>query len=258
MTPITRRSFIQSAACTGIVLGTQSFSDAAADGRPIRVVNFWMKAFIPKNAFLSYEIVRGHTVIPLPPDIAFSTDQRGFDPSPETAGTRRSRMITRFTLSFGNTVSIRASNACGPTHGWNIFTGRKIFTGTASTERMKVSLVESDGPRGKAVVKIQCSANIPYLPRLFTPDIDYAATITVDPVNRTLLFDGLTDGYPAFEGYASFGLHDGVPPTTVPLFQILPPRFNTPENLSLPMNKPIRRLVRDINRNGRWESTEVS
>jgi hypothetical protein len=256
---ISRRQFVRNTtiAAAGALCGGPAVLEAAASSdRSIQVVHFWIKAFIPKDVFLSFELRPGLSVIPFA-DLGLNTNQRLFDSSRELAGTCQSKMVSRFSLWFDRNVSFSPSHECGRTDAYNLVTKRRVYSGKASTSRMSAELISSAGEKGTAIVDIKCAAGMPYLPNSLTPDIDYTGRVTIDPVKRSLTFDGKIDAYPAFEAYASFGLHDGNPPVTVTMFQLRPPAQNTPLNLIGSANTSVRRMVTDSNRNGKWESSEV-
>ena len=66
-----------------------------------------------------------------------------------------------------------------------------------------------------------------------SPDIDLNGWFSVDPFNATVSFNGLVDGFPWYEAYAS-----GNNGTPVTLFTLEPPPGNTPMNLIGDANRP--------------------
>ncbi len=173
---------------------------------PIRTVDFWIKAFIPRD-IPGYTVTvptgtyAGKTVIPHPVlDYDYLTDQRGFSSSP----TASARLTSSVHLDFtGGSPTWTETQTCGTTVELSGSTWTSTCTSTASTSRMHFRNLRRSGD----VVQIDvvgaaanpCSNAATYI----AGDIDYQGALTIDLARSTVRFDGLVDSFPWFEAYAS-------------------------------------------------------
>ena len=139
---------------------------------------------------------------------------------------------------------------CSPTNAVSLDTGELTCTASGNTSRMKFlnlrgnTTVDPEGgvlidPREKIVqIDVDAAANNPCVTG--SPDIDFYGAIVIDPEAGTLEFNGMVDGFPAYEMYAA--VNNGAPIT---IFQLMPPPGNDPWNLIGEPNIPVQ-LVQQI------------
>lgn len=205
---------------------------------PIDTVKIWINAFIPKDVpgithpapeqFPDQTVVDG----PFKGGDCFFTDNRSFSPEIHAS----SRMHSEVEIDFLNKGINFQWHNCSPTHAVNPDTGESTCTESGNTSRMNYSnlrgntTVDPEGgiytdPRANIVqIDINAAANNPCVAG--SPDIDFFGSIVIDPDAATIEFDGMVDGFPAFEMYAA--IDNGAP---IAIFQLMPPIGNAPWNL---------------------------
>jgi hypothetical protein len=187
----------------------------------LHTVKFWINAFIspdkveaPPGAGLAFNY---HY---------FSGDNRGYD-SEIHASSRIHSEVEITGLNTGNPQMSFQWNMCFESHaldehGAVVDTKTAAVSGGFHTPQIQDSSVH---------IWYQASAAMPLL--AVSPDIDLNGWFTVDPFSGSASFDGLVDGFPWYEAYASG--NNGAPVT---LFTLDPPPGNTPLNLVGDANRP--------------------
>lgn len=183
---------------------------------PCPSVTLWINAFIPRTipgvtSTLAAGPLAGSTIL-CPPVISplvgcFLTDQRSFSNSIPTV-TQRMRSMAEVRLVPPALLGVRHSSS--PTIGVDASSGAPGCRATASggTRRFH-SFVTSPAPGGATVIRlsVEGSDNNPCSPG--TPDIDYTGTFVIHVRPATgqveVAFEGLVDGFPAYEAYARIG-----------------------------------------------------
>lgn len=176
-------------------------------------VHFWIDAFIADAWPGSGSVVReaGNTSMIQGPYLnskataCFSTDSRGFDPSPNSSARLRTQ-LTVVIDKFGSGIRVKlppgGANSVGPTKRLNCTTGNVVETRTADVSGMTIGPIRRDG--WKQSVKITASVGNPFYEVAsvgFAPRIDYEVTITFDQFHQRLNFVGETGTFPSFQAY---------------------------------------------------------
>ena len=184
-------------------------------------VKVWINAFIPGSYGGNIDGVgaaAGHRLLPGPAawfNDCFHTDDRDFSNDISASY----RMHSEFRLELPS-MNMTQWHGCGETLEHDCEDGEVECRDTASTSRMHWS----DALRSGNVIQVNvaAAANNPCFSG--SPDIDYTGTVSIDLTSKTISFDGLVNGFPAYEGYAT--INDGAGQT---LFTYGP--TGTPESL---------------------------
>jgi hypothetical protein len=167
-------------------------------------VKVWVNAFIPGSYGGNIDGVgaaSGHRLLPGPCawfHDCFHTDDREF--SNDIRASYRAH--SEFRLELPST-ELSEWHDCGETIEHDCEDGDVECRETASTARMHWSDVRRSG----SVIELDISAasNNPCFSG--SPDIHYVGTVSIDLAGRTISFQGLVKGFPAYEGYAT--INDG-------------------------------------------------
>lgn len=195
----------------------------------IKSVKFWINAFIPDHIEgLTRKITsgpfKGKTTLSGPItsiNDCFLTDNRSFSNSIHA----KSRMHSEFTIRLTESgVQFSQWHNCDETVEIDCEDGSLEGRRKQIPSNMNFKFPASPSPFGPIKVSLRAAANNP----LFSgsPNINYAGETSVDFRQRTILFDGRIDGFPAFEAYAA--INDG---PGVTMFNLLPLPGSTPFNL---------------------------
>ena len=175
---------------------------ANAAGAPvISSVTVWFKAFIPDAS------------VSAPGIGCFRGDGRSFSADPG-ASARVTSQITIVGLGTDQCAVTGEHHEAGVTALLDCDSGDVIETGRAELSHchffgFAVANTRADGEAGvvdnpndqTACVSFSSAASDPLVAG--APDLDMGGDIRIDPIGGTLMFDGLVDLFPAFEGYAS-------------------------------------------------------
>ncbi len=234
----------QSSASAGFVpparapVSPRAASQPVAESSPGRTVKVWLNAFIPKTIEgLTRPVPNrpGETMIDGPvPFVSdcFLTDQRSFDPKIDA----KSRMHSEIEIDLVDGRETSHFHKCDPTEEVDCEDGSTECKKSCSTSRMQFSSVRAS-PSGAIEVDLGAASNNPCFSG--SPDIDYFGKISVNPVARTVEFDGKVDDFPAFEMYATASGESGVG-----MFQKSPPKGNTPGDLFGPISRKVKARVK--------------
>lgn len=181
-----------------------STADAADPWPDAHSVKVWVKAFIPGGYAGNIDGVgaaAGHRLLRGPVSWfsdCFHTDDREF--SDDIGASHRMHSEVRLELP---SLDWTEYHHCGETIEHDCEDGDIESRGTADTGRMHWSNLRRSG--NVVSLDLAAAANNP----CFTgsPDIDYQGTLTVDLSTRTVSFQGLVNGFPAYEAYAT--VNDG-------------------------------------------------
>lgn len=203
--------------------GTNETGAGASDPWPeADSIKVWINAFIPGSYHGNIDGVgeaAGLRLLPGPStwvNDCFRTDDRDFS----TDITASHRMHSEIRIDLAN-LTFSEWQHCGETVEHDCEDGDVECRATASTDRMHWSNLRREGPDVDATVSsdrpvvrvdIAAAANNPCWAG--SADIDYVGTVTVDPYARTVTFQGLVNGFPAYEAYVA--VNDGAGQT---LFQ---------------------------------------
>lgn len=130
----------------------------------------------------------------------YLTDQRSFSAKLNA----KSRMHSEFCLDLRSPgVVLTQSHRCDFTTELDCEEGCVECKKVAGTKRMKFSVRERAEP-GWVIVDMECAANNPCAPisRMFG-NIDYRGSVACNPKDKVIEFDGMIDGFPAFEAYVA-------------------------------------------------------
>lgn len=170
-------------------------------------VKVWINAFIPRDIpGLTLPVpgrpFSGKTMIPGPiPGTCFLTDDRSFSSKVHTSSRMHSEM--EIYVPGELPTQIYQGHAISETHQIACKDGNYENSGTASNSRMRftnLGIISLDVYE----VYIKGEANNPLVTP--SPDIDYDGKFIIDTKERRVSFQGLIDGFPAFEAYASINL----------------------------------------------------
>lgn len=181
--------------------------------RRFEIVTVWFKAFIPDES------------VSAPSVGCFKGDGRGFSEDPGASARITSR-VSVVNLGSDQCALADEQHSSGLTSRIDCDTKETIETGHAEVGHchffnFEVGSTRADGEAGvvdnpsarTASVSFSSAAHDPLVAG--APDLDMGGDIRIDPIGGTLIFDGLVDNFPAYEGYASV---DGG--AAVPIFQI--------------------------------------
>jgi hypothetical protein len=163
-------------------------------------VKVWVKAFIPGSYHGNVDGVgpaSGHRLLPGPSswfNDCFHTDDRDFS----NDITALSRLHSEFELDL-RSGHLTEVHYCGETVEYDCEDGEEECRDTAPAGQMLWSNLRQHN--GDILVDLSGAAGNP----CFTgaPEIDYEGTVTIDVRAHTVTFDGLVNGFPAYEGYAT-------------------------------------------------------
>ncbi len=175
--------------------------DAAALWPDCETVKIWFKVFIPGDAVDTLDgvgdssgvrLIRGLPVV----GDCFYTDNRGFSADISSSARMHSEVVVNVrTGELDNELHF-----CGQTVEADCEDGSHgDCTDTATISGDFNNIAFSGNTISFSVSGV---ASDPCLPGL-APDVDYIGTYTIDVENHTVSFDGLVDGFPAFESYAT-------------------------------------------------------
>ena len=205
---------------------------------PIRNVKVWINAFIPRNVpgvtVAAPGASAGSTMVRGPLNTCFLTDNRDFDTNIHAP----SRMHSELTVEIAGPRKGLEWHNCDETKRIHPTTGRVIARRQAASSRMRFSnLRGSASDPGGIKVDVKGAAVNPLMPSP-VHDVDFVGLITINPLARTIRFDGKVDEFPAFEMYASVNNT-----RAFPLFRVLPhpgsPGWNLPGSANRPVNSTI-------------------
>lgn len=186
--------------------GTQHAEAAAAhhDEGPwpgAQTVKIWFKAFIPGDAPGTIDGVgasSGHRLLQGPIswfNDCFHTDTRGFSSNIGASA----RMHSEVVIDVATGAKVSENHHCGQTIEADCEDGDHECAATADTGGM--SFGEPTHHGHAITIGLAGAASNP----CFTgaPDIDYSGTYTIDLHAHTVSFEGLVNGFPAYESYAT-------------------------------------------------------
>jgi len=208
---------------------------------PIKL-KIWINAFIPSNLpNIAFQIPTGtHSGEwaikgPLPNSGSFLTDQRDFDTNIQASFRMQSTIeIDLTTLQIAN-----QSNTCGKTVEVDTTNGQEICSNTASTSAILLTNYATGvNPSGKKMINFTLDANAANPCYFSAPSITWKIPVTVlidtSTYKVSIVFDGYTKAFPAFEMYAQ--VDDSAP---IIIFQRFPDSNATPWSLLLSPDKEI-------------------
>ncbi|MGO7153220.1 DUF3238 domain-containing protein [Rhizobium leguminosarum] len=178
-------------------------------------VHIWFRSFIPSthpdlSLFITVtekgtHVIKAPKTWPVYPSLdgtCFSTDERGFDPSP----TASARTTVEFSLKIrGREMTVesfdgRPMNRTGVTQNIDCKTGEAIAaTRQAGTGAMSIGSVRNDG--FDSVFFVKASASDPFYTLVPAPSVDFSFTVRYQFLARKVTITGSMDNFPAFEGY---------------------------------------------------------
>jgi hypothetical protein len=212
-------------------------------------LKIWINAFIPLDLpNLSFQIQSGsHSgewAIHGPSSISnsFLTDQRSFDINLQTSF----RMQSLTEIDLVNCQLLNHGSACGKTVEIDTSNGNEVCSSTANASNILLNNYSTGiNPFGKKMINFTLDARASNPCYLAAPGITWKipVTILIDTSTNKLsvIFDGYTSAFPAFEMYTQVG---GADPTV--LFQRYPDANMGPGALLLSPDKEIY-VAKDIN-----------
>ncbi len=177
-------------------------SDPAAGPWPeCNTVKVWLKAFIPGDAPGTIDgvgVSSGHRLLQGPIswfNDCFYTDTRGFSSNIGAS----CRLHSEIVINAKTGVIESEVHYCGTTHEADCEDGDIECERTAGTGGMHFSNLTMQG--NYITIDLAGAAGNP----CFTgaPDIDYLGKYTIDLQGHTVSFQGMVNGFPAYESYAA-------------------------------------------------------
>lgn len=175
--------------------------DAATLWPDCETVKIWFKAFIPGDAEGTLDGVGESSGVRLIGGLpvvgdCFYTDNRGFSADISASARMHSEVVVNVrTGEFDNELHF-----CGQTVEADCEDGSHGDCTDTATINGSFDNIAFGG--NTISFSVSGVASDPCLPGL-APDVDYLGTYTIDVENHTVSFDGLVDGFPAFESYAT-------------------------------------------------------
>lgn len=202
----------------------------------LTTVKVWVNAFIPDTVpDVTHAAPDSGTVVNGPPPPlgggCYRTDNRGFSSDIHAS----SRMHSEVEIAIEGPQLSFQFHDCSPTHKIDCDTGEALCDAKGDASRMQFTNLRGNttvDPEGGVIVDPNASLvqidldDAAHNPCVASPDIDAIGTVSIDPVARTVRFQGAVEPFPAFEMYATGD--NGAPVT---LFQLMPRPGADPFNL---------------------------
>lgn len=175
-------------------------TNAAATSWPDATsVKVWVKAFIPGSYHGNIDgtgAASGRRLLPGPSswfNDCFHTDDRDFS----NDITAPSRLHSEFELDL-RSGHLSEVHFCGETVEYDCEDGDEECRDTATGQMAWTNLRQHNGD---ILVDLSGAAGNPCFSG--APEIDYEGTVVIDVSAHTITFNGLVNGFPAYEGYAT-------------------------------------------------------
>jgi hypothetical protein len=204
-----------------------------------RTVKVWVNAFIPRTASGAQTVPdgphAGATMIdgPIPyVSDCFLTDNRSFDANIHASSRLHSEIEYDVSARGAGPRTVSEWHHCDPSIEVDCEDGEEECNRSADSSQMSFWSERILSSQEFSVDLRASASNGCYSG---SPDVDIAGTITINVGNRTVLFDGLIEPYPAFEMYVTTDGGAGLP-----VFREAPLPGTTPWNLPGSANRGVR------------------